>query len=161
MVLRKICILNTVKASGFSLMEVLLVMSMVSVIAGGTLMMQISFYQNAQMLSDRDMLVGMLKTARSLSMQNHHGLAHGVLINPDGGAGYLLFEGNSFETSDLSTQIRSASQYGVVVENGRELQVVFEQLSGNSNYVGEIKLADSNNQFASTTIVINYEGAIY
>jgi prepilin-type N-terminal cleavage/methylation domain-containing protein len=154
--------INKVRShSGFSLMEVLLVLAMLSIIAGTTLLFSLSSYRGAVLQAEHDAVVMQLQTARAQAQQNNHGSPYGLAFNPAGYVGYVVFAGASFATSDMSTHMRVPSKPGIIVATSTPSEVVFSQLSGASNFAGEVRLLDSVRLNASTSITINYEGAIY
>jgi prepilin-type N-terminal cleavage/methylation domain-containing protein len=161
MVLPKICTHNSQGNSGFSLLEVLLVLALLSFVAGVTLIFSVRSFQSAVLQSERDVLVMQLQTARALAMQNINNLPHGLAFNPAGHTGYVLFSGINFAFSDTSTQIRIPTKAGIVLPTSTPAEIVFTQLSGESSYDGTITLIEGQNALASTSIRINYEGAIY
>lgn len=160
MALPKISQNNIVTTLGFTLMEVLLVLAMLTIIASVTMIFSMSMYQSSLLAAERSSLVSVLQTARAHSMQNKLGLAAGVAFDPTGFDGYVLFEGGDFVTSDINTRVPVAHQINISVVLGAPAQIVFTQLSGEASYDGGIILQDTSRN-ASTSIAINYEGALY
>ena len=158
---RKIFISRLHVSPGFSLMEVLLVLAMLSVIASTTLLFSFSSYQSTLLQAEHETVVTQLQIARAQAQQTKYGLPHGLAFNPAGYAGYVLFSGNSFAVSDTISHVRIPSRAGIATATSTPVEIVFAQLSGSSNFAGEITLHDSIRSSASTTITINYEGAIY
>ena len=159
MVLPKIYINN--QRQGFTLIEVLMVLAMLGFIASATVLFSLSFFQGELLHNEESTLVNLLHTARSKAMQNQDGAAHGVAIDPLGVNEYVLFSGNSFVNADPSTvqSIPRANNFTFATSSIKE--IVFFQLSGEVETSGEIILIDTNKNNSSSTITINYEGAIY
>lgn len=161
MVLPKIYTSNKSASGGFSLLEVLLVLAMLGIIAGSTILFSLGSYQSTLLQSERNTIVLQLQTARAEALQNKNNQPHGVAFNPVGYAGYVLFSGVSFATSDSATHIRVPQRAGIVLATSTPPEIIFTQLSGQTNFTGTITLLDSMRTSASTSITINYEGAIY
>ena len=146
--------------SGFALLEVLLVMAMIAIIASATILFSMSSYTRQVLLSEQNQLVRVLQTARAESMQNKNQTPHGVAIDPDGYMGYVFFNGSTYETSALDTRIQIPRSGHIQFATSSVQEVVFLQVSGVVNNPGRVTLIDRHTS-ASTTIIINYEGAIY
>ena len=146
---------------GFTLIEVLMVLAMLSFIASATVLFSLSFFQGELVRNEENTLVNLLHTARAKAMQNQDGVAHGVAIDPIGVNEYVLFSGNSFVNADPSTvqSIPRANSFAFATNSLKE--IVFFQLSGEVKTGGEIIVINTNKNNSSSTITINYEGAIY
>lgn len=144
---------------GFTLIEVLIVLTLITMIAGLSLFFNIDMYRGDSFRAERNILVVALQTARADALNNINQKKHGVAINPDGYAGYVVFEGNDFASSEVNTRKEIPASYGVELDASSPDEVVFSQLSGNANFDGEIILIDPLRN-ASATIAINHEGKI-
>jgi len=149
--------IDTVK--GFTLIEVLIVLALITVIAGLSLFFNIDMYRGDSFRAERNILVIALQTARADALNNISQMRHGVAINPGGYAGYVIFEGNDYASSEPDTRKEIPASYGVTLDASSPDEVVFTQLSGNANFDGEIILIDTLRN-ASATIAINHEGKI-
>lgn len=161
MELRKIYISNNCLQFGFTLIEVLVVLMMLSVVASITLFVSMSFYSQNLLLAQRSELISLLQTVRAQALQNIDNKAHGLAINVSGGNEYLLFSGSNLATSDTESQILIPYDSRFRFATDTPTEIVFSQLSGESNYEGEILMFDSFRSQVTATITINYEGAIY
>lgn len=156
----KIYINNFVRrASGFTLIEVLVVLSIITVLVSVSLFFDVSSYRGDAFRAERNVLVVAMQTARADALNNINQEMHGVAINPAGYDGYVIFEGNDYASSNPLLRTEIPAIYPVMLDASSPGEVVFTQLSGNANYTGEIKLIDTQRN-ASTSIVINYEGKI-
>jgi prepilin-type N-terminal cleavage/methylation domain-containing protein len=144
---------------GFTLIEVLVVLTLLSIVFGSTLFFTADTYQRTAFLSERDNLVSVLQTARAKALNNVNQSKHGVALYPDGYSGYVVFEGYTLASSDILSRIYIASSYAVIVDGVSPNEIVFEQLSGNASYDGQITLIDQN-RMATTSFSINHDGAI-
>ncbi len=145
---------------GFTLIEVLVVLTLLSMILGSTLFFTADTYQRTAFLSERDSLISVLQTARTKALNNVNQSEHGVALYPNGYSGYVVFEGHTLANSDISSRTYIASSYDVTIDGVSPNEIVFEQLSGNASYDGQIILEDTN-RMATTGVFINHEGAIY
>lgn len=161
MVLPKIYINNYKCSTGFTLMEVLMVLAMLGFIASATMMFSVGFFQSELLHTEESTLISVLQTARSKAMQNVNGVAHGVAIDPNGVPEFVIFSGSNFSTADVSTVQSISRSANFIIATSAVREIVFSQLSGEVVLPGEIVLIDSMRNSASTTITVNYEGAIY
>ena len=160
MVLHKTCIARTSRrGEGFTLIEVLLVLAVISMIVGATLFFDVNGYRGDSFRAERNNLVVALQSARADALNNVNQHKHGVAINPAGYKGYVIFEGDTYASSDVTSRKDIPASYPVTLDVSSPSEVVFSQLSGNANMSGELILLDTLRN-ASTTIVINYEGKI-
>ncbi len=144
---------------GFTLIEVLIVLTLITMIAGLSLFFNIDMYRGDSFRAERNILVVALQTARADALNNINQKKHGVAINPTGYEGYVVFEGNNFASSEPNTRKEIPASYGIELDALSPDEVVFSQLSGNANFEGEIILIDPLRN-ASATIAINNEGKI-
>lgn len=142
-------------------MEVLLVLAMLGFIASATLMASVGFYQSELLHTEEIALINLLHTVRANAMQNMGGVAHGVAIDPNGTPEFVIFSGTSFSAAEVSTVQSIPRSANFIIATSSIKEIVFSQLSGEVALSGEIVLIDSVRNFASTTIIVNYEGAIY
>ncbi|MES2966328.1 MAG: type II secretion system protein [Patescibacteria group bacterium] len=146
---------------GFSLLEVLLVLAMLSFIAGSTLLFSVQYYQDEIIRVEETTLISLLQTARAQSMHNIDGQSHGVAVNPNNNNEYILFAGDSLATAEESTRLPVSHSDNIAIATSSLSEVVFSQLSGTVVENGEITLVDRNRPEVTSTLTINYEGAIY
>jgi prepilin-type N-terminal cleavage/methylation domain-containing protein len=144
---------------GFSLVEVIVVLALLSIICGSTLFFTSSTYQRTAFLSERDSLLSVLQTARGRALNNSNQTNHGVALYPSSYMGYVLFEGDTYVNSNPSFHTFVPALYPVTIDPSSPKEIVFEQLSGSASYSGYVILTDGN-RMATTAISINFEGAI-
>lgn len=149
---------------GFTLTELLIVVSIITLLAGLTLFVDLNSYRGDAFRAEVSSFGGALQTARADALNNINQARHGVAIHPDGCDGYVIFEGNDYAAANRALDVCIKASYGGVTISPSS-EVVFDQLSGNaltntgSNYDGVITLTDPNRNMTAT-ISINHEGKI-
>src|SRR5437762_616132 len=91
--LRNICI----NKSGFTLLEVLITLSIIGLIAGFSVIAGISSYRHSVFQDHENAIVDLLHQARSQSLAGIGGSNHGVYFDTHHA---VLFRGDSFATRD-------------------------------------------------------------
>lgn len=147
---------------GFTLLEMLIVTSIIITLGGALSFIDINTYRGDALRAERDTIITSLQTARADALNNINQKAHGVAIHPDGYDGYVIFEGDTYASSTLHTAVPASYHTEIGAETPPE--IVFLPLSGNAIYAGapliaKIVLVD-NKRLATSTISINHEGAI-
>lgn len=161
MELHKIYINNISDQYGFTLLEVLIVLMMLSIIASTTIFFSMGFYSQNLLVAQRSQFVSLLQTVRAEAMQNIDNKPHGLAIDTNGNIEYILFSGSNLITSESESRISIPYDPRFQLASETPSEIVFSQLSGESNYEGEILMIDSLRPQSIATITINYEGAIY
>ncbi len=136
---------------GFTLLEMLVVMGVVSVLFAMSAIAGIDTIARSTVASERDLLVSLLETARMQALANIHESPHGVHVSA---ATFVVFEGASFDPSDPLN--RSVPRETAVSVSGSD-DIIFEQLSGDVTDEGVMTLSDSQ---SSMSIDINDNGRI-
>lgn len=145
--------------SGFTLIEILVVMGILSIILSYSLIVSFDAYRGYTIRSERGIIVSILSRARSRAVTNYFQSMHGVCY--DGLAkNYILFQGQSYALATIKETTGAnpvtaftSSPSAFFCSNGG---VVFTQLSGTSTPVN-IVLSGNGQSFP---ITINYEGTI-
>jgi hypothetical protein len=115
------------------------------------LFISMDFYRSYSFRTQSASLVSTLKRARSQAMGNINGTPHGVKIAT---TSYTLFQGASYGVDPSYDQTFALD--GGVTRAGLG-EVVFTQLTGESNASGSIQLTEG---IHTATISLNYEGRI-
>jgi prepilin-type N-terminal cleavage/methylation domain-containing protein len=144
---------------GFTLIEILVVLGIISALLSSTLFFNFDSYRGDTFRAEGKILQSLLQTARADAMNNINQKPHGVALHPDGYSGYVLFEGEDYEHADVHTLVQIPESYHITLDPDTPQEIVFSQLSGDANFQGEIVLIDIE-RHTSTSITVNYEGAI-
>ena len=154
---------RSLSQTGFTLLEVLVVMGIMTMLGGFALIVSMDVYRSFSFRTERDMLISVLQKARSQSMSNMclgpgctDGRPHGVHVST---GQYVVFQGATYATRDVSVDEVIAAENGAArIAPSSLTDVVFTQLSGAAAPVGTIGLLDDAGHISTTTI--NSEGQI-
>jgi prepilin-type N-terminal cleavage/methylation domain-containing protein len=149
--------------AGFTLLEVVVVMGIMTMLGGFALIVSLDVYRGYAFRTERDMLIAILHKARSQSMNNiclgvacTDGRPHGVHIAT---GQYVIFQGASYAARDAAVdEVIPATNATASIVPSSLSEVVFTQLSGTAAPVGTVGLTDSAVHIS--TITINSEGQI-
>ena len=144
---------------GFSLVETLVVIGITAAFAALTLFADVNSFRGDAFRAEVNSLARTLQTARANALNNIDQEKHGVAIRPAGYDGYVLFEGDSYADRNGARDVRVTSSHSVVIASGSPTEIVFAQLSGSTNYDGNITFTDPNRTITAN-ISINHEGKI-
>ncbi len=104
-------------ARGFTLIETLIVIGLLAVIGGFTIVVNLNDLRIGAFRDERSTLTIALQKARSSSLNNINLKAHGVAIFPDDQPrSYVIFEGDSYASSDRDDDEVLASEYPVELD---------------------------------------------
>ena len=132
------------------MIEVIVVMAIFSALVGMSAFFDLTFYRGSSFNSDYDVFIAVLQRSRARAVNNINGSKHGLYIDSDK---YILFQGDDYATATAAEEISrnpDISYTGAV-------EVVFNQLSGDSSFGGKIVLSDG---FKTATVSFNNEGQI-
>ncbi len=135
----KSLIISKNKIRGFTLIEILIVITLIGFIISLGSVVNIDFYNREIRLSEQATLISILQKARSDAMNNIHATSHGVHIENNT---YTIFEGTTYNPNESSNQ--TIERNPNIIISGLQ-DVVFKQLSGNTENTGTIILKDPNN----------------
>jgi len=140
---------NTFKEQGFTLIEVIFVIALITFIASFGTIAGLDMYQRYNFNSQSDIAISLLQKARSEAMNNISGQPHGVYFaDPDN---LILFTGSSFGSAyELKLGKNKAVQYAGASS------IVFSQLSATTTAASVTITQDAKIR----TISVNAEGGI-
>lgn len=137
---------------GFTLIEVLLVVSMIAIVAGFSSVVYNHYQQSNQLTLSVEILSQALYTAQLNSKSAKNDSVWGVKIQSED---IVVFQGQDFETRDTSNDMIFDIPV-VITKSGLE-EIVFEKFSGDPQSTGEIFLSNSQK---SETVRVNSFGLI-
>jgi prepilin-type N-terminal cleavage/methylation domain-containing protein len=144
---------------GFTLIELLVVIGIITVLAGLVSFVDLNNYRGDAFRAEVAALGSALQTARADALNNIDQNKHGVAIHPGGYNGYVLYEGDSYALRIPALDQKVSASYGVTLSPSSPTEVVFDQLSGDASYDGDITFVDPNRSITAA-ITINHEGRI-
>ena len=137
---------------GFTLVEVIITLTILVIILGATAPITWSFFQRVELASEVRSHTAYLKLARAYALANRHQSAHGVYI----GSSYAtVFQGASYAARDIPKD-RTFPRSRLVSATTTLPEIVFSPLSATSTAATTTLW----NAYGSTTIIINSEGTI-
>lgn len=156
---------------GFTLLELLVVMSLVIIVGGLSLVVSMDSFRSYTFRSSRDVLVSTLARARAQSINNvcvgsgcTGGKPHGVYIATSGGyvTQYVLYQGTTYATANhaLDNPVAVTSVARAIAMSGTQ-DFSFSQLAATSTggsvalYVGP-----AGAPMAISTVTVSPEGRI-
>jgi len=140
-------------ASGFTLIETVVALSIIALVATLGFFMTIDQYKTYALDSDLNTLGSILQQARSMAMNNINSADQGVYI---GGGNYILFQGSSYASRTVAYD--EATKISSFVTITGPTEIVFKRLRGDLSVgSGQIVLGNGS---STRTITLNNEGAI-
>ncbi len=147
------------RQAGFVFIELLVVIGIIVLLTSLSLFIDVNSYRGDAFRAEVRSLASALQRARADALNNIGEEKHGVAIHPGGFDGYVIFDGASYAARNSSLDVPIAASYRVTLSPSSPVEIVFDQLSGNANYDGDIEVIDPNRAMTAT-ISINYEGRI-
>lgn len=144
--------------TGFTIIELTLVIALVAVIASFGAAMALSSLSKSAVTQERDLFVTLLlRGTRAAALANLNQSAHAIYIDNDNHQ-YVQFEGTIYDENDASNREIPFSNDSITVSNSGGDTIVFDALSGNvSAGVGTITI---ENSAAAAEITISSVGQI-
>ena len=139
-----------VKNRGFSLIEVLITLSIFVVILSFALFFNFSIFSESNLLQERDRVLSFLFLVRSRAMTNSEA-NHGLIINE---SGVFIFEGQSFEESENKQLMIKDTSFSLE----ESFEFIFEKQSG--HFLGGGKKLILSNENNKAEISVNSLGMI-
>ena len=153
-------------SAGFTLVEILVAVTIFTVIVSIGVYMSMSSYQGTSFRSERDVIVSVLEKARSHGVNNLFQSAYSVCFD-NVGYNYIIVRGTVYSAGAATNDLVSASK-GILLSAGMPLcgsgSIGFEQLTGKlippqASAPFELTFTVTANNRTST-IAINNEGRI-
>jgi prepilin-type N-terminal cleavage/methylation domain-containing protein len=146
------------ESRGFTLIEILVVLSVLVLITGLTLFSFRDLNRSQALDKNAMSLVSLLEEARSLTLASKDDSEYGVYFGPEE---VVLFKGEDFNSGEA---VRTFSLHSIVemsdVLGGSSDQVVFERLTGKASASGTVTLSLKNNPDSEKVIEIFLTGIV-
>jgi len=139
--------------SGFTVLEIMIVVVMITAIASLGLTVGYDVYRSGTLSAERDIIVSSMQKARNFAITNVGESDHGIYLEDDK---HTIFRGSSYATRDMSYDLEIVNSPRIT--SSGELEFVFEQLSGDGLMTGTTTITDDRG--ISRSISINEEGRI-
>lgn len=136
---------------GFSLIEVLLVVTTITVLSGISLPVYYTFHEKSNLLAAKEMTLRAIRRAQSLSMTGEHDATWGVFL---GSGTITLFSGSSFSGRD--TSFDETFEFSATIIPSGVTELTFEPLTGKPSTTGQIILTHTHHE--TTSIFIHAKG---
>lgn len=141
------------KKAGFTLIEVMLSIAILSLIAGASIPLYQAFQNRNELDATATAFAHNLRRARTLSQAIEGDSSWGVHIQT---GTITVFKGNSYVTRDATFDETSTISSSLAISGAQEY--VFSKLSGQPQPVGSLVLTSTNNE--TRTITINEKGMV-
>ncbi|MBU6501034.1 MAG: prepilin-type N-terminal cleavage/methylation domain-containing protein [Patescibacteria group bacterium] len=143
------------KRSGFTLIEIIIVIALIGILASMGLWVSMDFYRSYSFRSEKNIFISALQKARMESMLNINEDVHGVHVES---GRYVIFQGTPYvEGGSLNQAITPSGGVKITGNPVLPQDVVFNQLSASTSYLGTFTIGDG---VRSSTISINNNGQI-
>lgn len=148
------------KKNGMSLIEILLSIAIIVVILFVVINL-FSNYNKKQVLDNSvEKVSSLLKEARSLTISSKDDNSYGVHFEQDV---VVLFKGTTYISDDPNNKINQIDKKAFISEinlSGGENNVVFQRLTGKTDYYGTIKISLTSDVLNFKTVSIYQTGVV-
>lgn len=150
--------MRTNSTTGFTVIELLLVLALVGIVSAFGLAMSLSSVARSSVQTERDLFVTLLlRGARAEAIANAGEEPRGIYIDNQNHR-YILFSGSSYSNNNATNRAIPYTDDSLSISNTGGDTIIFEQLSGNvTTGAGTISVT---NGVATQTININTVGQI-
>jgi type II secretory pathway pseudopilin PulG len=133
------------KNKAFTLIEIILVLTIfISLLAIGTFI-EPKTHNKRLLSSEHDILISILLKARNQSMNNINGKKYGIHIDSDS---YIIFNDFPYDKNNINNisfpknkNIKITAS-PILLDQNNEIEIIFNQLSGEIENEGQIKMED-------------------
>ena len=145
---------------GFSLFEILLSVAIIVVILFVVINL-FSNYNKKQVLDNTtEKVLSLLKEARSLTISSKNDSSYGVHFEQDT---IVLFKGTAYVSGDSNNKINQIDKKAIISEinlNGKNNNIIFQRLTGKTDFFGTIKISLVSNPLNFKTVSIYQTGIV-
>lgn len=156
--------LNKKNNSGFTLVEIIIAVAIISILLGVASSNFFSIKENSDLKNNAQEFVSALKFAQNKAVSSEDNSKYGIYINTQVSPNlYILFKGDSYASripaSDQVNFLQDTIEFNSVDLGGGN-EMVFDRLTGASEESGSISLRVKSNANKSKTVYISGTGAI-
>lgn len=149
--------------AGFSLIEIIIVIAILSVLATVVVFDFVSFSKNSDLNNASQEFVGILKLAQNKALSSDNYDQYGVYINTGVSPNqYVLFKGSSYASKTGVVQtysVKSTTEfYGISLGGGNE--IVFDRITGATDEMGSVSIRAKTDTSKNKTIYVVSSGAV-
>jgi competence protein ComGC len=135
------------KDKGLTLIEIIIFIFIFSSLILIGLSIEPNIYNKKILEKEHDILVTILLRARNYSMNNIESKAYGIHLEDDS---YVLFSEIPYHKNNPNNEFTKRNENIVISSpdlslNNNQIEIIFFQLSGEPNQVGQIELKENNN----------------
>lgn len=139
---------------GFSMIEILVVISIFFLVTGVGLFMSFDIFRGSNIHSEKDLIISLLEKARSESMNNLNEKVHGFCVK---GSNYIVFEDGTCSTNTREEIYEKNSGISLTYSPTIPSEIIFDRLTGNPTWNGSISVSKDGK---TAIISINSQGMI-
>ena len=147
--------------AGFTLLEIIITLAVISLIAGGTFVIFSSFMTNTYLEDTTQEIVHALRKANTNATARLYDLRWGVYFD-DTALSFTFFAGDSYATRstqyDEVTNLPTSVTFGPISLNGGGKEIVFTKIVGGTTQYGSLEMRNTNSK--QHTLNINQLGQI-
>lgn len=140
------------KLRGFSILEVMIILAIFAVLFSYVFGVGVEFYQSQLLISERDTVLSLLRSARARAMNNIDQSSHGLYIDSNQ---YVVYEGLSYALRSQTYDEAFPHSLGIAISGPSDVN--FSSSDGSSNVSGTVALSTGAGK---SNISVNYEGRI-
>ncbi|MDQ3075641.1 MAG: prepilin-type N-terminal cleavage/methylation domain-containing protein [bacterium] len=133
--------------SGFTLIEILVVLGIVGMVLAIGSMVNFDTYGREILTSEHSSLASVLYKARGMSMNNLYSMPHGVHVEPDS---YVIFRGSPYSFTNSNNEVLPRNPNIIITP--ADFEVTFAQLSGEPSATGALTMSDGTRTKTVTII---------
>ncbi|MBI5413187.1 hypothetical protein HZA42_02445 [Candidatus Peregrinibacteria bacterium] len=152
---------NTSQKAGITMLEIIVVVTVIVIIAAGTFSIFSSFMANTYVDDTAQEIVYTLRKANTNTIARYYDLRWGVYFD-DTAKSFTLFAGESYAARnaqhDVATNLPASVTLSQISFNGGGKEVVFRKIAGDTTRYGSLKVQSTGGR--ERTITINQLGQI-
>ncbi len=147
-----------VKKNGFTILELLLVISIMSILSAIVLTTYVDFRRHESLSKDTETVVQVLNQARNQTISSRNQSVYGVHI---ASSTITIFTGGTYDQNSPTNQVINLNPIDTIVNlslNGGGVDVVFRRITGETGNYGTVTIASTG--LTNTRTVTIYETGV-